>query len=273
MTKFLMLAGMILLSGRIAAQSVPHPSKDTTSLFKDSTKRYLKEVTVSSKYYRRYKTDKTSSSLKVNTPLLKLSQNIQEIDQSIIADQQAVTLNESVTRNVSGAYRNNNADLYTPYVYMRGAQITPLRNGMDISMIYAGPSAEDATIIGRVEFIKGPSSFINGLFDPAGTFNVVTKQPMGTRSNQIGFTAGSFNLYRLNADLDGNLDQAGKWQYRLNAVGQKDKSFQKYNFNDKIAVDPVVRYNINSHSSISAEYIFQTQRFQQYFATVFATAS
>jgi iron complex outermembrane receptor protein len=270
MTKFLMLAGIILMSGSIAAQSLPHLGKDTASLFKDSTKRYLKEVTVSSKYYRRYKTDKTSGSLKVNTPLLKLSQNIQEIDQSIIADQQAVTLNESVTRNVSGAYRNNNADLYTPYVYMRGAQITPLRNGMDISMIYAGPSAEDAAIIGRVEFIKGPSSFINGLFDPAGTFNVVTKQPMGTRSNQIGFTAGSFNLYRLSADLDGNLDQAGKWQYRLNAVGQKDKSFQKYNFNDKIAVDPVIRYNINSHSSISAEYIFQTQRFQQYFATVFA---
>ncbi len=265
-----MLTGMILMSGSITAQSVPHAGKDTASIFKDTTQRHLKEVTVSSRYYRRYKTDKTSGSLKVTTPLLKLSQNIQEIDQSIIADQQAITLNESVTRNVSGAFRNNNADLYTPYVNMRGAQITPLRNGMDISMIYAGPSAEDAAIIGRVEFIKGPSSFINGLFDPAGTFNVVTKQPMGTRSNQIGFTTGSFNLYRLNADLDGNLDQAGEWQYRLNAVGQKDKSFQKYNFNDKVAVDPVLRYNINSRSFISAEYIFQSQRFQQYFATVFA---
>lgn len=110
--------------------------------------------------------------MKVNAPILKLSQNIQEIDQSIITDQQAVTLNESIIRNVSGAVRNNNTDLYTPYVYMRGAQITPLRNGMDIIMIYAGPSAQDAAIIGRLEFIKGPSSFINGLFDPAGSFNV-----------------------------------------------------------------------------------------------------
>lgn len=270
MNKFLTVVGAVLVSGSVVAQQPKPAKKDTSTVKKDTATHALKEVIVTSKYYKKYKTDRTSNSLKVNTPILKLSQNIQEIDQSIITDQQAISLNESITRNVSGALRNNNADLYTPYVNMRGAQITPLRNGMDISMIYAGPSAEDAAIISRVEFIKGPSTFINGLFDPAGSFNVLTKQPMGTHSNQVNFTAGSFNLYRLSADLDGNLDKAGKWQYRLNAVGQKDKSFQKYNFNDKVTVDPVLKYNINQHSSISAEYIFQTQRFQQYFATVFA---
>jgi iron complex outermembrane receptor protein len=257
------LISSLLLSVNLQAQQTKPAKKDTTT-------HNLKEVTITSKYYKKYKIDKASSTLKVTTPVLQLPQNIQEVDKSIIIDQQAININESVTRNVSGAVRNNNADLYNSSVFMRGAQITPLRNGMDISMIYAGPSPEDVAIIGRVEFIKGPSSFINGLFDPAGSFNILTKQPMGTYTNQINVTAGSFNLYRLSADLDGNLDKAEKWQYRLNAAGQKNKSFQKYNFNDKVVVDPVLKYNINSHSSISAEYIFQTQRFQQYFATVFA---
>ncbi|QJD97682.1 TonB-dependent receptor [Mucilaginibacter robiniae] len=267
--KFFLLLASTWLTTSAMAQAGKAVQKDTSFAVKDST-HALKEVTVSSRYYKKYKHDKASNTLKVNTPLLQLPQNIQEIDQSIIADQQALTLIEGVTRNVSGATRNNNADLYASYVFMRGAMITPLRNGLDLSMIYAGPSPEDASIISRVEFIKGPSSYINALNDPAGSYNVLTKQPMGTNTHQINFTAGSFNLYKLSADLDGNLDKSGKWQYRLNAAGQKAKSFQKYNFNDKVVVDPVLRYNINSHSYLTAEYIFQTQRFQQYFATVFA---
>ncbi|WP_406825511.1 TonB-dependent siderophore receptor [Pedobacter sp. KACC 23697] len=270
--KRIIITGLCFLALTVGvnAQQKTKVKKDTVSAAPDTSAKVLDEVRISSRYYRRYNLNKSSGTLKLSTPLLQLPQNIQEIDQRLIADQQAITINESVTRNVSGALRNNNADLYNSSVFMRGAQITPMRNGLDISMIYAGPSAEDAAIIGRVEFIKGPSSYINGLFDPAGSYNVLTKQPTGTENHQISFTTGSFNLYRLSADLDGNLGKSGKWQYRLNAVGQKSKSFQKYNFNDKFVVDPVIRYNINDHSYVSAEYLFQDQRYQQYFATVFA---
>jgi len=261
---------LLTISVAVSAQERVKKDQDAVKTPGDTSVKILNEVKINSRYYRRYNLNKSSSTLKLNTPLLQLPQNIQEIDQSIIADQQAINVNESVTRNVSGTIRNNNADLYNSSVFMRGAQITPMRNGMDLSMIYAGPSPEDAAIINRVEFIKGPSSYINGLFDPAGSYNILTKQPMGSNTNQISLTTGSFDLYRVTADLDGNLDQRGKWQYRINAAGQKTKSFQKYNFNDKFVVDPVIKYNINDHSSISAEYLYQTQRFQQYFSTVFA---
>ncbi|MFW0718563.1 TonB-dependent siderophore receptor [Pedobacter sp. N23S346] len=270
--KNILLTGLFLVMviAVVSAQDQTKIKKDSVKTSRDTSAKILNEVKISSRYYRRYNLNKSSAALKLNTPLLQLSQNIQEIDQSIIADQQSININESVTRNVSGAIRNNNADMYNSSVFMRGAQITPMRNGMDLSMIYAGPSAEDAAIISRVEFIKGPSSYINGLFDPAGSYNVLTKQPMGSNTNQISLATGSFNLYRVTADLDGNMDKAGKWQYRLNAAGQKAKSFQKYNFNDKLVIDPVIKYNINDHSYVSAEYLFQTQRFQQYFSTVFA---
>lgn len=261
---------LLTVATAISAQERGKKNQDSVKQSNDTTAKLLNEVKINSRYYRRYNLNKSSAALKLNTPLLQLPQNIQEIDQSIIADQQAINVNESVTRNVSGTVRNNNADLYNSSVFMRGAQITPMRNGLDLSMIYAGPSPEDAAIISRVEFIKGPSSYINGLFDPAGSYNILTKQPMGSKTNQIGFTVGSFDLYRLTADLDGNLDDAGKWQYRINAAGQKAKSFQQYNFNDKLVVDPVIKYNINNHSFISGEYLYQTQRFQQYFSTVFA---
>ena len=262
MKKILGLVAALAVTTGVCAQTVV-PEK------KDSTVHELKEVNVSSRYYKKYKSDRSSNSLKVVTPVLDLPQNIQVVDKSILVDQQAININESLTRNVSGAIRNNTADFYGPFIFMRGAAINTLRNGVDLSMIYYGPSPEDVAIMDKLEFIKGPAGFVNSIGDPAGSFNVVTKQPDGTNSRSINFTTGSFNLYRLSADLDGHLDTAGKWQYRLNVVGQKAKSFQKYAFNDKVVVDPVLKYNINSKSFISAEYIYQKQQFEQYLLTVF----
>lgn len=230
----------------------------------------LQEVTITSKYYRKYKLDTSSNTLKLNTPVLELPQNIQEVDKSILLDQQAININESITRNVSGAMRNNTADFYGPFIFMRGAAINTLRNGVDLSMIYYGPMPEDINMIDRMEFIKGPAGFMNAIGDPAGSFNLVTKKPTGINSNQVSFQTGSYDLYRLGADLDGSFDDDKKWLYRINVLGQKSKSFQKFAFNDKLVVNPSLQFNINKNSSITGEYIYQKQRFLQYLLTVFS---
>jgi len=254
----------VLLSQSLFAQT------DTNKPKTDSLSRNLDEVTVSSKYDQRYNVGHTSGTLKLDQDLLLVPQNIQIIDQSVIRDQQATSVNESLTRNISGSIRNNTTDFYGPMIMMRGANIGTLRNGMDISMSYYGPMPEDAAIIERMEFIKGPAGFVNPIGDPAGSYNIQTKSPTGIRSNRISFTAGSFNLYRLSGDFDGSFDKNKKWLYRLNVAGQKSKSFQKFAFNDKVIIQPVIRYNINSRSSITAEYLYNGQSFHQYLATVFS---
>ncbi len=258
-----------LFSPQSTVAQSPQLATDSIASPPDSA-RDLHEVTVRSKYYRQYKPDQSSASLKVRTPLLNLAQNIQVIDKSIITDQQAINVNESLTRNVSGALRNNNADFYGPSIYMRGAPINTLRNGVDVSMIYFGPMAEDAAIIDRMEFIKGPAGFMNSIGDPAGSFNIVTKQPTGQSSNQINATVGSFNLYRITGDFAGRFDTRNKWQYRLNVVGQKAGSFQQFAFNDKLLIKPVLRYNFSPKASLTAEYMYQKQSFRQYLLTVFS---
>lgn len=250
------------------AQTSKHTTIKDTLIKKDSIS--LQEVTITSKYYRKYKLDTSSNTLKLNTLILELPQNIQEIDKSILLDQQAININESITRNVSGAMRNNTADFYGPFIFMRGAAINTLRNGVDLSMIYYGPMPEDVQIIDRMEFIKGPAGFMNAIGDPAGSFNLVTKKPTGIKSNQISFQTGSYDLYRLGVDLDGNLDNNKKWLYRFNALGQKSKSFQKFAFNDKLVINPSLQFNINNSSSIIAEYTYQKQQFLQYLLTVFS---
>lgn len=263
--KYLFSVLLALSGSTVYAQ---HSLPDSSSKLRDSIR--LDEAQVNSKYYRKYKLDAASNTLKLQVPLLQLPQNIQEIDHSIIADQQAININEAISRNVSGVMRNNTADFYGPFLFMRGAGINTLRNGVDMSMIYYGPMPEDANMIDRLEFIKGPSGFMNAIGDPAGSFNLVSKKPTGIRSNQVFFQTGSWDLYRLGTDLDGSFDKDKKWRYRFNAVGQKSRSFQRFAFNDKIVVNPSLSYLIDSTSAITAEYTFQKQSFRQYLLTVFS---
>ena len=71
----------ILLSQSVFAQTYTNQPKT------DSLRRNLEEVTVSSKYDQRYNVGNASGTLKLDQALLRVPQNIQIIDQSIIRDQ------------------------------------------------------------------------------------------------------------------------------------------------------------------------------------------
>jgi iron complex outermembrane receptor protein len=79
----------------------------------------------------------------------------------VIRDQASFNMTEGVSRNVSGVIRQEVSNNLGPYLFMRGGQVSTLRNGIDLTPIYRGPVPEDVSIIDRVEFIKGPSLFMS----------------------------------------------------------------------------------------------------------------
>ncbi len=217
----------------------------------------LGEAVVTSKYYRQYTTQAISGALRLRTPLIELAQNVQAVTPEVIADQGSVNMTEGVSRNVSGVVRQEISNNLGPFLFMRGGQIASLRNGVDLTPIYRGPVPDDAAVIDRVEFVKGPSLFMNNIGDPAGSFNVVTKQPTGTPRYAVSAMLGSYDLYRLAADLDGKLVKSGKLLYRLNAMGMRSNSFVQGDFNKRLLVSPVLRYQLSDRTAITAEYNFQ----------------
>ena len=86
----------------------------------------LGEATVTSKYYRQYTTKTVSSALRLQTPLLQLSQDIQAVTPEVIFDQGSFNLTEGVSRNVSGVTRLEISNNLGPYLFMRGGQIASL---------------------------------------------------------------------------------------------------------------------------------------------------
>jgi iron complex outermembrane receptor protein len=256
----LLLLSLVTQAQQHAFQNEEARMADSTTVSLDTGKKRAKElseVKIISRYNKKYLIRELSRSLRMNTPILNLPQNIQEIGNELLTDQAVMNLSDGITRNVSGVIRQEISNNLGPFLFMRGGLVSTLRNGVDLTPIYRGPVPEDAAIIDRIEFIKGPSLFMNSIGDPAGTFNVVTKQPTGHTHYAANVMLGSFNLYRAAIDLDGKLDKEGKLQYRFNLMGMKSESFVKYDFNNRLVIAPVLKYQLNAKTELVAEYTYQ----------------
>jgi iron complex outermembrane receptor protein len=205
----------------------------------------------------KYKVDKPSSSLRIDTPILEIPQNIQIVSGQTIKDQQVISMSDGLIRNVSGAVRLEHwGDLYTN-ITMRGSQIQAFRNGFNVVSSYWGPLTEDMSFVDHIEFVKGPAGFMLANGVPSGLYNVVTKKPTGQTRGEINFTLGSFDLYRTTLDLDGKLSEDGRLLYRLNLSAQNKGSHRPFEHNDRYVIAPVVSYQIDDQTKITAEYNYQ----------------
>lgn len=216
----------------------------------------IDEVTVYGKYYQNYKFDSISGSLRLQTPILELPQNIQVVSSDLMADQQVFDLVDGITRNVSGATRQGHWDNQYANIRMRGSKLPAFRNGMNIEASW-GPTAEDVSMIERIEFVKGPAGFMLANGEPGGFYNVVTKKPTGNTQGSATFSMGSFSTYRAAVDFDGKLRKDGKLLYRLNMAAQQKDFFTKYNYNNRVTIAPVVTYKVDSLTSLTFEYTYQ----------------
>ncbi|WP_029269816.1 TonB-dependent receptor [Flavobacterium sp. KJJ] len=205
----------------------------------------------------KYKQDKPSLSLRLQTPILEIPQNIQIVSAQTLKDQQIISMSDGVIRNVSGAVRLEHwGDMYTN-ITMRGSQIQAFRNGFNVVSSFWGPLTEDMSFVDHIEFVKGPAGFMLSSGDPSGLYNVVTKKPTGITKNEATVMAGSYDFYRASIDLDGKFDEKGKFLYRFNGAFQKKGSHRPFEHNDRYVIAPVLSYQIDDKTKVTLEYNYQ----------------
>ncbi|MHC0445012.1 TonB-dependent siderophore receptor [Flavobacterium sp. 3-218] len=214
----------------------------------------LQEVVITK---NKYKQDKPSMSLRLQTPVLEIPQNIQIVSGQTLKDQQITSMSDGVIRNVSGAVRLEHwGDLYTN-ITMRGSQIQAFRNGFNVVSSFWGPLTEDMSFVDHIEFVKGPAGFMLSSGDPAGLYNVVTKKPTGVTKGEVSALVGSYDFYRVSVDLDGKLDKKGKLLYRFNGAAQKKGAVRPFEHNDRYVIAPVISYQFDDKTKLTFEYNFQ----------------
>ncbi|MGQ1890332.1 TonB-dependent siderophore receptor [Thermophagus sp. OGC60D27] len=221
----------------------------------ERTEKEIAEVLVVGNHHSGYSIQQTSSSLRNNVPLLKMSQNVQIISEEVLADQQLTDMLENVSRNTSGAQMIEHWGTFAR-INMRGFKLPAFRNGMNVDLPW-GPLTEDLSMVERIEFVKGPAGFMLSSGEPGGFYNVVTKKPSASASNSAGIMMGSFNTQRATVDFGGRLANKDNLIYRLNAMGSTKNSHRDYEYNDRYTINPSLTYLINGSTSLTAEYIYQ----------------
>lgn len=212
-------------------------------------------VVLSSK--NKYVTNKTSSSLRLTTPILEVPQNIQVVTAANLADQQVISMSDGLIRNVSGLVRLEHwGDMYTN-ITARGSQIQAFRNGFNVVASYWGPLTEDMSFVDHIEFVKGPAGFMLSSGEPSGMYNVVTKKPTGQTKGEFSLTMGSWDMYRTTLDLDGKLSKDKRLLYRLNLAAQNKKSYRANEYNDRYSIAPVISYQADDKTKLTLEYNYQ----------------
>ncbi|CAM3535099.1 TonB-dependent receptor [Flavobacterium chungbukense] len=237
-------------------ESIVVSSKQTTikNFMLSESQEDLEEVVIKK---NKYKQDKPSLSLRLQTPVLEIPQNIQIVSAQTLKDQQITSMSDGVIRNVSGAVRLEHwGDLYTN-ITMRGSQIQAFRNGFNVVSSFWGPLTEDMSFVDHIEFVKGPAGFMLSSGDPSGLYNVVTKKPTGVTKGEVSVLGGSYDFYRVSVDFDGKLDKKGKLLYRFNGAAQNKGSHRQFERNNRYVIAPVLSYQIDDKTKITAEYNFQ----------------
>ncbi len=150
----------------------------------------------------------------------KREENIQDVpiamtafDAKALEEQNALTF-EEVARNVPGVQFDNDVDIRTSRIRVRGitggggTAGTDSSVGVYVDEVYLGQSAAANTDIfdlERVEFLRGPQGTLFGRNTLAGVINMTSQRPTDELSGYVQAEYGNYNHTRLKGRISGPL--------------------------------------------------------------------
>lgn len=166
--------------------------------------------------------------------------------------QQGITNYDDALKNVPGIHKLWES---TGRAYGDGASYYALRGfEAQATMVNGLPGLTSGSLdpanIEKIEVIKGPSGTLFGssLISYGGLVNTVTKKPYAGFGGEISYTAGSFGLNRIAADINAPL-QGDDLILRVNTAYHTENSFQDAGFRNSFYISPTLSFKANERLS------------------------
>lgn len=189
------------------------------------------------------------------------------IGKGILENQLLFTVDDAF-RNVAGAQKmwsaTNRAGDGGIFLNLRGFVAgNSIRNGMVAPIT----TSMDAINIERIEILKGPSATLFGsnVTSYGGVVNRITKKPYEAFGGAVSLAGGSYNYYRVQADVNAPVTNDKKLLFRLNTAYTNQGTFQKTNAkNSFYAFTPSLTYRPTENLEINAELeMFETNAYAE----------
>ncbi|SDP44594.1 iron complex outermembrane recepter protein [Mucilaginibacter sp. OK268] len=211
----------------------------------------LSTVEVKGRVPLTYKSDYTFLGTKTQTSLKDVPQSISTVTKELIADKMQYSLKDIAT-DIAGVNQYSGFDEYT----IRGFRAENARsiNGLrGYNSTYTSPMLVN---IERVEVLKGPAGTLYGNSDPGGSINLVTKKPLKTNRGDVSITGGTWDHFRVLADITGPVTKDEELLYRFNAGYDNTKSFRNSFFSKSYELAPSISYFPNDKLKFNIDFSF-----------------
>ncbi|MDB6093485.1 MAG: fpvA 2 [Verrucomicrobia bacterium] len=206
---------------------------------------------VSSSNDRGYLAGSSISATRINTEIGNLPFSITAITPQFIADTGAQNLMDIATQAAGVKNGTGSGNSGTSVLSIRGFLQSPQRNGFasnPLTSMYV-----DASIIDRVEIVKGPASLLYGAISPGGTVNYITRTAESRPFTELRLGLGSYNSESATVDVNQPL-VPGKLLFRTIATYKTSEEYSQYTKGSTTVIAPTVKWLITPRISLTLDY-------------------
>jgi outer membrane receptor for ferric coprogen and ferric-rhodotorulic acid len=186
--------------------------------------------------------DKIDTATGLGLTVRETPQSVSIVTAQRIIDQNLISVAD-VINNAVGVSVNEFDDVRNTF-FARGFEIRNTQvDGVPAAWTLAGGNGEtsiDMSIYERVEIVRGATGLLSGAGDPSASVNLVRKHAEATDwTGYVNASIGSWETYRITADLGGALTADGR--VRVRAVGRYENG---KNFTDLLHTKKFVGYGV-----------------------------
>ncbi|MGB3726812.1 MAG: TonB-dependent siderophore receptor [Glaciecola sp.] len=217
----------------------------------------VEQITVTGSYFDGYNAHSASGASKMELAIKDIPQSVSVITRSQLQDFQLTDINLALDTATGVNVERIETD--RTYYTARGFDITNFQiDGIGLPLTSGNNHAgEDTAIYDRIEVIRGANGLMTGVGNPSATVNYIRKRPLDENALSINATAGSFDLYRLEADASYQLTD--DISARAVLVQQDKNSYlRRYERENQVAY-LFLEGNISEHTQLSFSHSYNNK--------------
>ncbi|WP_311267772.1 TonB-dependent siderophore receptor [Sphingobium sp. WCS2017Hpa-17] len=178
-------------------------------------------------------------------------QSVSIVTRAQLDNEAAVSINDALAH--ATGVKINEGEYFGTAITIRGFDITTIQvNGANVNFPQQpGAAQQDMAIYDRVEVLRGVAGLTQGSGKPGGTVNLVRKMPTLDHQANLLVRGGSWDNYRVEADVSGALSEDGHLRARIVGAWQDKDSFIDYVNETKRVAYGVVQADLGSSTMVS----------------------
>ena len=250
-------AGALAASFSLNVRAQAPDALDSDKVRADEPPVVLSPFEVRSSTDRGYVAGNAVSATRIATVINDLPFSINAITPQFISDTGAENLMDIVSQSAGVKSGVSSTTQGNAVFSIRGFVQAPQRNGFSSNQLVS--NYVDASVIERVEVVKGPASLLYGAIAPGGTVNYITKTAETKPFTDVRFSIGAYNAADVTLDVNQPL-VPDKVLFRfVTSYGNGEQYYQNTHSHSTV-IYPTLKWIITPKLSFTVDYQGYQQR-------------